>query len=59
LCKFNCFFKVPLFIFTTGYLDPSQFDQGVSSPQGIENCGNANKVKMTCQGFVVISLLLF
>jgi hypothetical protein len=58
LGKFNRFLNIPFFLFTTGYLDPCQFNQHFPFPLRIENFGNANKVKMPCQGFGPLFLLL-
>jgi len=52
LSKFNRFFNISFFRFTTGYLDTCQFYQRFFSPWRIEILGNANKVKMKCQGLI-------
>ena len=57
--KSHCLLNISFFLFRTGHLNSSQFDQCLSSPMGTENFENANRLKMKCQDVIVFAIEFF
>ena len=57
--KSHCLLNISFFLFRTGDLNTSQFDQCLSSPMGTENFENANRLKRKCQDVIVFAIEFF
>jgi len=58
-CESHGFFNISSLLFGTRYLNTRQFNQPFSSPLGIENFANANRLRINCQDLVVFAIEFF
>ena len=59
LRRSHCLLNISFFLFRTGDLNTSQFNQCLSSPMSTENFENANRLRIKCQDVIVFAIEFF